>query len=177
MCQFPSPAIPYTGHSDLYLATEQHLRSRFAVGGIDRGELAMQPGQLRFTGMRFEVTFSDVTGVRLVRRAFPWGTFLGLSVVAMGVAAVQTARSQTHGPGLLVLVGGLLAFLAWRQAREQWVEVTGDTGHGACRVCVRRERFGPGSGSRRNLLLLREIQAEVLGSHVDVPPDRTPPHN
>ena len=157
---YPKPEVPYTGHSDLYFATGQQVRSGFSLGNSDRGELSTSPGRVTFRGMRVFVDCPDVTAVRLVRKAFPW-----VIVAAVGALAVVCIFLQTRGNfswTYVGVVGVILLVIAFKQSREQWVEVEYAGPDKPRRAYFRREPVFFGSGPARTQALLKEIEGTVL---------------
>lgn len=162
MLEYPVPSVPYTGHSDLYFATERQVHSPFAVGNYDRGELSLAPGRVTFRGMRVEVDCPQVASVRLVRKAFPWGIVVAVGGVAalLGYFAAPDKFNWRHPLPYVLL--GILAVASVRQAREQWVEVVHNGPEGEQRAYFRRDPVFLGSGRARTRQLCREIESQVL---------------
>ena len=162
MPEYPPSQPPYAGYSDLHFATERQVRSHLSLAGYDRGELSSAPGRVTFRGMRVLVDCGGVTGISLVRKAFPWGIVLVVGLVAAALVYLIspvpfTWRQPLPGVVLLVLVAGTV-----RYGNERWVEVVYSGGVGARRAYFRREPMFLGTGARRTVRLYRELRRSVL---------------
>jgi hypothetical protein len=164
MPEYPAPSVPYSGHSDLYFATERQVRSPLAVGNYDRGELSLAPGRVTFRGMRVEVDCPQVTSVRLVRKAFPWGLVVAVGGVAAPLGYLAAPDTFTWRHPLPYMLLGILAVASLRQAREQWVEVVYAGPEGERRAYFRREPTWIGSGAARTRQLCEAIRSQTLGA-------------
>ena len=160
MERIPEPDVPYVGRSDLHFATEGSIRSAFSLGGLERGELAMSPGRITFRGMSLLVDCPNVTAARLVRKPFPWATYVVVAVLAAIMVAYQDPQLVTlRRPFVYILTAGLLV-AGVEQFRHWWVEVEYTGANGPRRAYFRRQAVF--RGQRRTRELLEEIEATVL---------------
>jgi hypothetical protein len=159
--RFPVPPVPYRGYSRRSFATSEQVHSRLFLAGYDRGELALTPGRVVFTGMTALVDCPDVTSVRVVNKAFPWAVTLAVGGVAAARAFAAAPGSTVPAPfaALLAVIFGVACF---RQAREQWVEVAYlDPAGGPARAYFRDSGRLTESGRAATLRLRDEIIREV----------------
>jgi hypothetical protein len=162
MAQYPESAIRYEGYSDLHFATEEQIRSRFALGNYERGELSLSPGRLIFRGMHVLVDCSEVTAVRLVGKSFPWGTTAAGGVFLAVLVYVSSPAPFTLRQPLPYIV--LVIFLATciKQLRERWVEVSYTAAEQPQRAYFRREPIFWGLAAVGTQKLCKEIEDVVL---------------
>jgi hypothetical protein len=162
---YPRPPVPYRGHSSLLFAPERRIRSGLSLAGFDRGELALSPRRVIFTGMRVLVDCPDVTAVGLAVKAFPWAIAAAVgALAAVAVYLTSPVPFRWDNPFLLIILAILLvaAFLHWR---ELWVEVTHFDPEGNVRKVYFRRGGGPfRGGNAATRRLCDEIRGKVLAA-------------
>lgn len=160
--RYPEPPVKYSGFSDLHFATEAQMRSRAALAEFDRGELALSPGRVVFTGMRVLVDCPNVTAVGLVRKRFPWAVLAAVAAAAAVLVYLASPVPFTWRQPLPYILAATLVVGSVLQRRERWVEVTYTENETPRRAYFRREPIWFGSAAARTRRLLDEIRAEVL---------------
>lgn len=161
---FPKPEAPYVGHSDLHFETERGIRSPFAVGGCDRGEVVASAGRVTFRGMKVQVECPNVVRVGLVTKTFPWGVFGAVAAVAAVLVYANSPIPFTWRQPLPYVVVGILGAGALLYARERWVEVVYSQDGTERRAYFRREPLIPLLGNVRTRRLLEELRRAVARS-------------
>ncbi|MFN0128535.1 MAG: hypothetical protein ACKV19_17825 [Verrucomicrobiales bacterium] len=121
-------AALYEGWSDRHHAGEGQIRSIFVAGGYDRGELTLEPGRVRFRGMRSVEECNGVVSIDLARQAFPWPIVLGVAVLFLGIAWMKSPGHVSLRSPFSYVVLGILGVASILQIRERWVEVTWNDG-------------------------------------------------
>lgn len=170
--EYPKSQPPYTGFSDLHFATERQVRSGLVLAGYDRGELTTAPGRVTFRGMTVQVDCDDVTGITLIRKAFPWAIALVVGLIAAALVYFTSPAPFTWRQPLPYVLLIILLVASARQWNERWVEVS--YSHGTRRAYFRREPMFLGSGAARTRKLYQELRWSVLSAGEPPPaaPDR-----
>jgi hypothetical protein len=162
MEQYPKPQTPYTGHSDLYFATEWQVRSWAVLAGYDRGELTVTPGRITFCGMDLFVDCTGVTAVGLVRKTFPWVTVLAVLAVATALIYTTSPTPFAWGKSPILFVVCIIIVASIIQSRERWVEVIYMEGDRERRAYFRRTgKFMWWRGGARTRQLYHELRLAV----------------
>lgn len=155
---YPKPPIPYVGYSDLYFATEQQVRSSASLGNYDRGEISVTPGRITFRGMNVMVECPNVSGIRQVRKSFPWLVYIPVVIVAALIAFATSPISLPWRQPLPYILGVILSCLAVVYGREYWIEVVYQDDGIQRRAYFRRSPSIFLLARRRNHRLLNELR-------------------
>lgn len=160
---YPEPPIRYQGHSALVFAPEWQIRSALTLAGHDRGELSLSPRRVGFTGMRVLVDCPNVTSVRLVTKAFPWGPAAVVGALAALLVYLTSPAPLTWRNPFPALILVILVSAALKQSRERWVEIAyGTDAKTMARAFFRMQGGLFRSGNAATRRLCEEIRDQVL---------------